>query len=512
MQNPAGTVRTSQSSVAAPPPVPDARTLQMRLSAVGQEHLLAFHEALSPAEQVALRAQIASIELSAIPRLVDQFVKSKPKADLLGAIQPAPYYPLRTDTRAKPWDRDEYKSRGEALIREGKVAAFTVAGGQGSRLGYDGPKGCFPGGAVTNKPLFACLADWILAAQDRYGRESGKTIPWYVMTSPGNHQATVDFFREHSFFGLAECDVWFFPQGVMPALDINTGRILLEAPGTVALAPDGHGGSLRALAVSGAVADMRRRGIEYISYSQIDNPLVRVIDPVFLGLHAFAPDSSGEMSSKMVVKSNPGEKVGVLCRIGDRTGIIEYSDLPDELARKKGPDGALAFNAGSIAIHIISVAFVEKLNGVGNGGASGAVGSAFSLPFHRAEKKVACIDHKTGKRLEPDKPNAVKLETFVFDAIPLARSSIVMETDRTEEFAPIKNAAGADSPETCRAIQTLRAAKWLEAAGVRIPRKPDGTPNCTLELSPRTAMFSEDLGAPGGTLPSAIAPGASLSL
>ncbi len=476
----------------------DHRSAAQQLAAVGQEHLLKFYDQLAPAEQRALLTEIASLDIKSLPTLVDAFVKSKPKPEILGAVLPAPYYPLRHEGKPKPWDRAEHRKHGEALIAAGKVAAFTVAGGQGSRLGYDGPKGCYPGGAVTGKPLFACLADWILAAQERYC-PAGVTIPWYIMTSPGNHEATIAFFRERSFFGLREQDVMFFPQGVMPALDINTGKVLMASRHELALAPDGHGGSLRALHRSGAIADMRRRGVEFISYTQIDNPLVRVIDPDFLGLHAFAPDSSGEMSSKMVVKAHAGEKVGVLCRIGDRTGVIEYSDLPEDLAKKKGSDGALAFNAGSIAIHIISVAFVDKLNSA----------SAFSLPYHRAEKKIACIDLASGKPLEPEKPNAVKLETFVFDALPLCRSSIVLETDRVEEFAPIKNAAGSDSPETCRQIQTLRAARWLMDAGAAVPLKADGSPNCTIELSPRTAIFAGDL--EGKPFP-AIAPGGSVAL
>lgn len=483
----------------------DRSALDARLRAVGQAHLLTFHDRLSPDRQAALRASIASMNLDEIPSLVAQYVKSKPGAHLGGEITPAPYYPLRHDHGPRAWDRAGYRAKGEELIRAGKVAAFTVAGGQGSRLGYDGPKGCYPGGAVTNKPLFACLAEWILAAQRRFAAP-GKTIPWYVMTSPANHEPTIAFFREHRFFGLAEKDVMFFPQGVMPALDLKTGQILLNEPHEVALAPDGHGGSLKALHASGAVADMKRRGVEFISYTQIDNPLVRVIDPTFLGLHAFAPDSSGEMSSKMVVKAGAGEKVGVFGRVGGKTAVIEYSDMPAELSNKTNADGSLVFCGGSIAIHVISVSFVEKLN-------AGTGGMSFSLPYHRAEKKIPFVDLATGQRVEPATPNAVKLETFVFDALPLCASSIVLETDRTEEFAPIKNATGADSPETCRRLQTLRAARWLESAGVRIPYAADGSPNCTLELSPLTAMWGEDLRGPGKpTLPATIGTGASASL
>jgi UDP-N-acetylglucosamine/UDP-N-acetylgalactosamine diphosphorylase len=257
---------------------------------------------------------------------------------------------------------------------------------------------------------------------------------------------------------------------------------------------------------SGAVEDMRRRGVKHISYTQIDNPLVRVVDPLFLGLHAKAPDSSGEMSSKMIAKAHPGEKVGVFCRQGGKTAMIEYSDLPAELAGKVDASGRAVFNAGNPAIHVLSVDFVARLN---------TGGSGVSLPYHRAEKKVGYVDLSTGRKVEPEKPNAVKLEMFVFDALPLCASSIVVETDRVEEFAPIKNATGTDSVESCRRLQTLRAARWIAAAGCAVPMR-GGTgggaaePDCTLELSPLTAMTAEE--ARGVKWPASIPAGASVVL
>jgi UDP-N-acetylglucosamine/UDP-N-acetylgalactosamine diphosphorylase len=215
----------------------------------------------------------------------------------------------------------------------------------------------------------------------------------------------------------------------------------------------------------------------------VDNPTVRVIDPVFLGLHATARDSSGEMSSKMVAKVAPDEKVGVFCRVNGRTEVVEYSDMPAELTGARSPDGTLKFNAGSIAIHIIGVAFIEKL----------ATNPEFELPYHRAEKKVPCIDVETGERVEPKANNGVKLEKFVFDALSRCRASIVMETDRVEEFAPIKNAAGVDSVESSRELQTERAARWLELAGVKVPRRAGGTADCVLEIGPLTAMEAAEL-------------------
>ncbi|HYC99906.1 MAG TPA: UDPGP type 1 family protein, partial [Phycisphaerales bacterium] len=386
------------------------------------------------------------------------------------------------------WDRAAYKTKGIELIAAGKVAAFTVAGGQGTRLGYDGPKGCFPGGAVTGKPLFACLAEWIAAAAGRYCRSSHCAIPWYIMTSPLNHAATVRFFKENGYFGLKKHDVMFFTQGVMPSFDMATGKVLLDQRHMPAVSPDGHGGSIKALADSGALADMVRRGIEHLSYTQIDNPLVRVIDPAFIGLHAFAPDSSREMSSKMCPKAGPDEKVGVLCKVGGKTAVVEYSDMPPQLSRATGDDGRLKFEAGNIAVHVIGVEFLKQL---AEGGADGGV----ALPYHRAEKRVPFVDLATGERVEPEKPNAVKLELFVFDALPLAKKSIVLETERVEEFAPIKNAEGADSPESCRRIQTKRATKWLTAIGQGgvVPTDAEGEPECTIEVPPLHAMEADDL-------------------
>jgi UDP-N-acetylglucosamine/UDP-N-acetylgalactosamine diphosphorylase len=465
--------------------------LAHRLRAVNQEHVLRFWDSLTETQQLVLSAQIASIDLDALPRLISEYVLSTPKAAASGPIEPAPYYSLRGGAGGgggRNWDAAAMRARGEALLRAGQVACFTVAGGQGSRLGYEGPKGCYPAGAVTDKPLFQMFAEGILAA----GRRYGAVVPWYIMTSPLNHSTTVEFFEANRYFGLHKKDVMFFPQGVLPSLDIRDGKMLMASVSEIATNPDGHGGSIKALHVSRAVEDMKRRGVKHISYFQVDNPLVKVVDPVFLGLHSAAPDSSGEMSSKMVAKAGAGEKVGVFCSVNGRTQVIEYSDMPADLTAAKDAKGNLRFNAGSIAVHVISVEFVERLNTM----------EGFDLPYHRAEKKVPCVDIQTGQPVSPTTNNAVKLERFVFDALPLCgvgpagaggRGSIVMETDRTEEFAPIKNASGSDSPQTCRELQTLRAARWLEAAGVKVPRKADGTPDCVLELSPLTAMFPEDL-------------------
>jgi len=476
--------------------VPNVAELRQHLAAAGQDHVLHFFDRLGADHQRSLLDQVTSLDLAALPRLIETYVKNKPVFALPPDIEPAPYYPNNPASKSRPWDRAAMKRAGEDLIRKGKVAAFVVAGGQGSRLGFDGPKGCYPAGAVTNKPLFQIFAEGIRASRERYTA----AIPWYIMTSPLNHEATVAYFLEHRFFGLPEADVMFFPQGTMPSFDIASGKMLMTAPHEIATNPDGHGGAIKALHVSGALADMKRRGIEHLSYFQVDNPTVRVIDPVFLGLHAAASDSSGEMSSKMVPKASAEEKVGVFCRVGGvngKTEVVEYSDLPAALTNARLPDGSLKFLAGSIAIHIIGVAFIEKL----------ATNPGFELPFHRAEKKVPWFDPDAGAVINPTANNGVKLEKFVFDALARCRASIVYETDRVEEFAPIKNATGVDSVESSRALQTERSARWLETAGVKVPRVGgDGAPDCVLEISPLTATEAGEL--VGKQLPRQIERGA----
>jgi UDP-N-acetylglucosamine/UDP-N-acetylgalactosamine diphosphorylase len=314
------------------------------------------------------------------------------------------------------------------------------------------------------------------------------------MTSDVNDSATRAFFQRHNHFGFDPDLIRFFQQGMMPAFSMD-GKLLLSDIDSLALSPDGHGGSLRALARSGALVDMKARGIEHLSYFQVDNPLVQCIDPLFLGLHDLA--ASG-MSSKTVTKAGPGEKVGNFV-VGDGVvQVIEYSDLPEAMAKQTNPDGSLRFSYGSIAIHALTVSFIERLNS----------GGPVRMPWHRAEKKVPALDER-GQLVKPDKPNAVKLEQFVFDAIPLAANPLVFITDRAEEFSPVKNAEGADSPTTCRRDQIRRAAKWLAACGIEIPR--DGNePDATLEISPLFAVTSEQLLARGKTLPRVIKNGAHL--
>lgn len=450
---------------------PDLRqrytTALERLRQFGQEHLLAFWKQLDEAQRTRLLEQVDALPLQMLQRVHVAACASAHSA-------PQPLTVVPHESAEKP----HWESIGLKMVAAGEVCCFTVAGGQGTRLGYEGPKGMFPATPCTGKPLFQLFAESILA----WRRRSGAAIPWFIMTSPLNHAATESFFRSNAWFGLGADNVRLFMQGTIPSLD-ERGKMLLCAPGEIAVNPDGHGGALRALAHSGALAEMHRRGVKHISYFQVDNPLARVIDPVFLGMHASHPGSSAQMSSKAVPKRNASERVGVFALINDRTAVVEYSDLSPEQTNAMDSQGRLRFGAGSIAIHAISVEFARQLT---------ADAESFALPFHKAHKKVPFID-ENGVLVEPSQPNAWKLEAFVFDALPLAERSLVVEVRREDEFAPIKNASGEDSPLSSSAAQTAQFACWLEQAGVAIPRRSDGTPDCLIEISPLQATCAADL-------------------
>ncbi len=361
---------------------------------------------------------------------------------------PASYLPLEAENEEQKEHYVRAFAHGESLIRDGKTAAFTVAGGQGTRLGYNGPKGTLPVSPIKGKTLFQLFAEQILGISRKYE----VVIPWYVMCSPLNLGATLAHFEKMDFYGLDRGNIKFFAQGVMPATDFE-GNLLLADSDSLALSPDGHGGSLKALIDSGSISDMAKRGIEHVSYFQVDNPLVSTINPLFLGLHDL---QNSDMSSRSLTKTGPFEKLGNFVSIGERITIIEYSDLPEEKALEKEEDGRIRYRAGSPAIHILRRDFIEKF-------ASGKI----KLPYHRAEKKVAHLN-EAGEIITPKIPNAVKFETFVFDALPFARNPLILEADRLEEFSPVKNMTGIDSLESSQADMVERAKRWLTNNGIKI--------------------------------------------
>ena len=356
------------------------------------------------------------------------------------------------------------------------MSPSSSAGGQGSRLGFEHPKGMFAIGPVSRKALFQIHAEKVLALSRRYG----KPLPLLVMTSHATHAETVAFFEENAYFGLPREEVFFFQQGTMPALDLATGRLLMESPGAPFLSPDGHGGTLTALAKSGLLDRLAKRGIRQVFYLQVDNPLVRIADPAFLGHHIA---ERAEVSSRVIAKNGPKEKMGVLASVGGRCAIVEYSDLSDELAHAVDASGRLRFWAGSPAIHLFSVEFLERMTA-----------DPDKLPLHLARKKVPHIDER-GEHVEPKVENAMKFERFIFDVLPAAERWTVVESLRADEFAPLKNATGADSPAMTEDALSEQVAAWITAAGGEVPRKADGGLVHALEVSPLFALDAAEFRA-----------------
>ncbi|MHC4747127.1 MAG: UTP--glucose-1-phosphate uridylyltransferase [Planctomycetota bacterium] len=447
--------------------------VKKRLEEHNQGHLLTFWGQLDTTGQQELLGQISKLDLAKVDVWAADFVRNPFPLEIPSEFTPAEAYGAQPSDDAQWSKYAEAGKLGKELISGGKVAAFVVAGGQGTRLEFDGPKGNFPISPVKNKTLFQLFAETITAVSKKYGAK----CPWYIMTSPLNHEVTKQIFKSNDYYGLNESDVFIFEQGTLPNFDFE-GKILLADKSNIACSPDGHGGSLKALYQNGAIEDMKRRGVEFISYFQVDNPLINIFDPLFIGLHAL---DKGQMSSKALIKTGPKEKLGNFCLVDGKVTVIEYSDIPDKLAEKQNEDGSLVFELGSIAIHIISRGFVEKLNA-----------KAFSLPLHRAVKKIEHVD-TDGNFIKPAEPNGIKLESFVFDALPLASKSIILETVRSEEFGPVKNATGVDSAESSQKIMIARGVSWLESAGVAVPRKADGSVDCVIEIAPTFALAKDDI-------------------
>ncbi|HKQ47826.1 MAG TPA: UDPGP type 1 family protein [Phycisphaerae bacterium] len=445
-----------------------AERLRSSYQAAGQGQVFTFWESLDERERSELLDDLEGVntaELSALSAMAASTDHRHPTAE----IEPA---------EVVSWQdvSNETIELGRQALAKGSVAALTVAGGQGTRLGLDGPKGALPISPVRGKTLFQLFAEFIAATDRRYGCAT----TWYVMTSPANDAQTRAFFAANQYFGLSSERIRFFKQGVMPAFDPG-GKILLDQPHRLALSPDGHGGTLLALAHGGMLADMVARGVEQISYFQVDNPLVACLDPAFIGLHVSA---GAEMSSKSVPKADDLEKVGNFVRVNGKAAVIEYSDLPPTLGHAKNPDGTRRFNAANIAVHLLSRRFVERLT---------ENPASFALPWHRAEKKVPYMDLSSGRRVHPERPNAIKLESFIFDALPLANRTVTLETSREEEFSPVKNPTGVDSIETAQRDMSRRAARWMASAGYAIPRRADGEPDGRFEISPLVALDATQL-------------------
>ncbi len=418
-----------------PPDGFDAESLRRRFAEAGQGHVFRWYDDLDAPGRARLAASAAAVDLRVVARLAlaRGLAPPPPAPEPLGEERIA-----REALVASGERREAAIAEGDRLLREGRLGLVTVAGGQGTRLGYPGPKGCFPIGP-WGRTLFDYHAEAVAAASERAGR----AIPWVLLVSPATERATRTHLRRGGLPGIPAAAVRVCCQATLPVLD-DDGHLLLERKDRIAVAPDGHGGLLRALRDSGSLAWLATLGVEELSCFQVDNPLAPPADPLFLGLHRLA---RAQMSSKVFPKADPDERVGVVVRLDGRPGVIEYSELSPVLARARLADGSLAYGDANMAAHVLALPFVAAVAFTG-------------LPLHRARKIVPHID-AAGRRTVPAAPNAWKFETFLFDALRRAERGIVLEVSRAAEFAPVKNATGTDSPDTCRAL--LKAAgRWRE--------------------------------------------------
>lgn len=446
--------------------------LHQRLAPYGQEHLLAFWDSLDPEQQRRLAAQIENIDLEQIDALFKGEVDQPDWAAEARRAQPPPAMRL-ADRRGEGsgvlgFSPDAARQAGREALRAGKVGVILVAGGQGSRLGFEHPKGMYPIGPLSGATLHEIHLKKALGLAKKYGQR----VPVYLMTSPVTHDEQVAFLEEHDRFGLPQEDLVIFCQGTMPAVDAKTGKLLLADRDSLFLSPDGHGGTVAALAGSGAIDHMHSRGIEQLFYFQVDNPIVPVCDAELIGYHLLA---ESELTSLAVAKQSPEEKLGNFVMLGDRLHVIEYSDFPADVAREQNEDGSLKFWAGSIAIHVFDLNFLERM-----------LQFKDALPFHVAHKKVPYVD-AAGKQVEPSEPNALKFERFIFDLLPQASRPIVVEYADQECFAPLKNAPGAekDTPEYVQQFIVQQHREWLAAAGAEVGE------GVVVEIDPLWAVDAE---------------------
>ena len=430
-----------------------------KLESHGQEHLLTFYDDLDEDGKQRILNQIQALDAGRINRLYDELVVQR-RLDIEDELSS-----MKSETLADlaPAERDRLWNIGLSAIAKGEVGAFLVAGGQGSRLGFEGPKGAYDIGLPSHKSLFQLQAERLKNIGDR----SGCSIPWYIMTSPLNHLDTVNFFKKHNYFGLDPAILNFFPQGTLPSVD-EAGNILLAELDQISANPDGSGGCFRAFKESGLLDDVVRRGIKYIFFYGVDNALVRVCDPYFIG---FAIDRNKEIACKAVKKAHPAEKVGVYAYRNGKPSIIEYTELPQDLAEATDETGALLYGSANVVTHVIKESFLSRV-------------LEQDPPYHVAHKKVEYID-ASGQKIKPTSPNAYKFEALCFDLFKFADDLAILNVDRAEEFSPVKNFDGVDSKDTAREMFLDLCTGWVKKLGIQTCKR--------LEISPLLSIYGDNL-------------------
>lgn len=395
------------------------------LNKYNQNHLLNFYEKLDEEKKQKLIKQITKIDFEQISNL---YKNTKKKIEFNDAkIEPINYF---DKSKMSKEEISEYEKIGSEIIRKEKYAVVTMAGGQGTRLGHKGPKGTFDIGLDSHKSIFELLCNTLKEAKEKYG----VYVQWYIMTSEENNKQTVDFFESNNFFGYEKEKVMFFKQGQLPMCDTE-GKILIDETGLIKEAADGHGGVFESMRKDGVIADMKNKGIEWVFIGGVDNVLAKMVDSVLTGLSI---KNNVLAAGKSVVKAGPKERVGVFCKRNGKPSVIEYTEITEEMAEAQDKSGNLLFGESHILCNLFNIKAIENI-------------SEKKLPYHSAFKKAKYINEK-GELVVPEKPNAYKFEAFLFDAFESLEDMTIMRVKREEEFAPVKNAEGVDSPETARKL------------------------------------------------------------
>lgn len=488
------------------PSVDELEQLRKKYQDAQQEQVFSFYDDLSSTDKATLYHQLASINPQSTNKITDRAL-NPPKTDHRGrvaGVEPLPSSATASILDSKPEDIKKWYDSGLDLIAANKVAVVLMAGGQGTRLGSSDPKGCFDIGLPSQKSLFQIQAERIRKIERLAHRKAGHgadkkiVVPWYVMTSGPTRGPTEKYFADHNYFGLNKKDIIIFEQGVLPCIS-NEGKILLESKSKVrvavfvvrgqlltytqvAVAPDGNGGIYQALVTSSVMEDMRKRGIEHIHAYCVDNCLVKVADPVFIG---FSAEKNVDIATKVVRKRSATESVGLILLKNGKPGVVEYSEIDKETAEAKDPKqpSILKFRAANIVNHYYSFRFLESIPEW-----------ADKLPHHVARKKIPYVDTDKGTTVKPEKPNGIKLEQFVFDCFSLLELDkfACLEVERQDEFSPLKNARGTgeDDPDTSKRDIMAQGKRWLQQVGATVvsEEKDEG-----VEISPLMSYGGEGL-------------------
>ncbi|KAJ4146649.1 UDP-N-acetylglucosamine pyrophosphorylase [Fusarium falciforme] len=480
-----------QGADAPPEPTPEAlNELKEKYTQAGQEQVFTFYDSLSSAERGTLYQQLSGFDPAHINEITNRALNPPKTSDKPDVLEPLPESATASILDSNADDINKWYDSGLDLISQGQVAVVLMAGGQGTRLGSSAPKGCYDIGLPSHKSLFQIQGERIAKVQELAAKKAGSdaaVVPWYVMTSGPTRGPTEKFFRENNFFGLSEDNVKIFEQGVLPCIS-NDGKILLESKGKVAVAPDGNGGIYQALVVSGVLDDMRKRGIQHIHTYCVDNCLVKVADPVFIG---FSASLNVDIATKVVRKRNATESVGLILSKNGKPDVVEYSEIDQATAEEadpKQPD-VLRFRAANIVNHYYSFRFFDSIPEW-----------AHKLPHHIARKKIPAVDLESGETVKPEKPNGIKLEQFVFDVFPLLSLDkfACFEVKREDEFSPLKNAPGTgeDDPDTSKRDIMTQGKRWVEAAGAIVV---GDKAEAGVEVSPLISYGGEGLEKVSGT-------------